>query len=50
MNKISNKQNLIDIKVIGIGGGGNNAVTRMIEDKRCRICFNKYGIKCIKKG
>ncbi|MCI9015548.1 MAG: cell division protein FtsZ, partial [Clostridia bacterium] len=33
MNKISNKQNLIDIKVIGIGGGGNNAVTRMIEDK-----------------
>ena len=31
MDKL-NVKNLINIKVIGIGGAGNNAVNRMIED------------------
>ncbi|MGG5252858.1 hypothetical protein ACQYAD_05105 [Neobacillus sp. SM06] len=28
------------IKVIGVGGGGNNAVNRMIEDGVQRVQFN----------
>ena len=32
MDNILNVKNMINIKVIGIGGAGNNAVNRMIED------------------
>ena len=32
MEEEFNKDNKIRIKVIGVGGGGNNAVTRMIAD------------------
>ncbi len=37
-------QQFAQIKVIGCGGGGNNAVNRMIIDglKKCRIYSYKY--------
>ena len=33
MNVNRNIENMVKIKVIGVGGGGNNAVLRMIADK-----------------
>lgn len=33
MSKIKNTDNIAKIKVIGVGGGGNNAVMRIINDK-----------------
>ncbi len=33
MSKIKNLENIPKIKVIGVGGGGNNAVIRIINDK-----------------
>ena len=30
-NFVSNNTNVVKIKVLGVGGGGNNAVNRMIE-------------------
>lgn len=32
MEKINNSKNIAKIKVIGVGGGGNNAILRIIED------------------
>ena len=29
---VDEKENIVNIKVIGVGGGGNNAVNRMIKD------------------
>ncbi len=29
---VDNQDNLVKIKVIGVGGAGNNAVNRMIDD------------------
>ena len=33
-------ENITKIKVIGIGGGGNNAVIRIIKDKKSNIIDN----------
>ena len=33
MAKISDEKNIAKIKVIGVGGGGNNATMRIINDK-----------------
>ena len=33
MSKVKDVENIAKIKVIGIGGGGNNAIFRIIEDK-----------------
>ena len=35
---------LVKIKVIGVGGAGNNAVNRMIDEgiQKCTIYCNKY--------
>ena len=33
MNNKGNNENLVRIKVVGVGGGGTNAVSRMIEDR-----------------
>ena len=30
---VEEKENIVTIKVIGVGGGGNNAVNRMIQDE-----------------
>ena len=32
MNDIRDLDRILKIKVIGVGGAGNNAITRMIED------------------
>ena len=36
---IDNGQKMIKIKVIGVGGAGNNAINRMIEDKVQNVEF-----------
>ena len=30
-------ENFAQIKVVGVGGGGSNAVDRMIAERRCRL-------------
>jgi cell division protein FtsZ len=30
---VEEKENIVTIKVVGVGGGGNNAVDRMIQDE-----------------
>ncbi len=33
MSKIKDLENIPKVKVVGVGGGGNNAVIRIINDK-----------------
>ena len=43
-------ENVVKIKVIGVGGGGNNVVNRMVRNgvqdfkilKQCRMTLNTY--------
>ena len=39
MNDIRDLDRILKIKVIGIGGAGNNAITRMIEDNVKGVSF-----------
>ena len=39
MNDIRDLDKILKIKVIGIGGAGNNAITRMIEDNVKGVSF-----------
>ena len=51
MDKL-NVKNLINIKVIGIGGAGNNAVNRMIEDGIEGVEFYEFNteVKVLEKS
>ena len=51
MDKL-NVKNLINIKVIGIGGAGNNAVNRMIEDGIEGVEFYEFNteVKVLEKA
>ena len=37
--KIDNNQKIVKLKVVGVGGAGNNAINRMIEDKVPNVDF-----------
>ena len=39
MNDIRDLDKVLKIKVIGVGGAGNNAITRMIEDNVKGVSF-----------
>lgn len=39
MNDIRDLDKTLKIKVIGVGGAGNNAITRMIEDNVQGVSF-----------
>ncbi len=39
MNDIRDLDKILKIKVIGVGGAGNNAITRMIEDNVKGVSF-----------
>ena len=45
-------ESLAQIKVIGVGGGGSNAVNRMIENgvTRCGIYYGEYGCSSASYG
>ena len=45
---VEEKENIVTIKVVGVGGGGNNAVNRMIKDEVQGVEFSAVNANAIK--